>query len=130
MQDKIKINGKVAKFPRNSRTDHALKMLESIKVNPKKIWYIMIESQDDTLKMVKYNQLNGVNLYEYTKTLKEHYMQEYSEHPTIQEQISKIEVVGENVFSIIKNIPTNIILEDGRTLLFKIANDLMTILND
>lgn len=127
----IKITGKVAKFPKNTRADDALKMMETIKVNPNKLWYILIEAQDNTLKMIKYNQKNGVNLFDYTISLKNYYttISPLCECNDFKNKINNIEVIGEDTFSIIKNIPTDIILENGITLLSKIANDLILLLN-
>lgn len=128
----IKITGKVAKFPKNTRADDALKMMETIKINPNKLWYILIESQDDTLKMVKYNQKEGVNLKDYTNGLKTYYttISPLSECEEFKQKINLMEVIGEDAFSVIKNIPTDIILENGMTLLSKIANDLILLLNN
>lgn len=129
MENKIKITGKVAKFPKNTRADHALIMMETIKINPNKIWYILIESQDNVLKTVKYNQKNKLDLYMYTETLKQTYMKVFNDE-TVLEKINNIEVFGENDFSVMKNIPTDVILENGQTLLAKITSDLMLILNE
>lgn len=128
-KETIKIEGKVAKFPKNTKADQALRIMETIKVNPNKLWYILIESQDDTLKMVKYNQHTGVNLNDYTNGLKNYYLQS-SLSNECKEKIKLMEVVGEDTFSIIKNIPTDIILENGTTLISKIANDLISLLNN
>jgi hypothetical protein len=61
-QDTIQLNGKIIKFPKNTKASNALKFLEQVKVNPKHTWYIIIEDQEQDLKMVKYNRSQGVNL--------------------------------------------------------------------
>lgn len=123
----IKLTGKVAKFPNNTKAVKALKFLENVKVNPKKLWYIIIEDQGTDLKMVKYNRHSDLNLLEYTNELKQIYVNHYSETPEILEALNKITVEGELDFSIIKNIP-NVTLEGGQTLLSKISTDLIKLL--
>lgn len=125
----IKLTGKVAKFPNNTKAVKALKFLENVKVNPKKLWYIIIEDQGTDLKMVKYNRHSDVNLLEYTNELKQIYVNHYSQNPEILEALNKIVVEGELDFSIIKNIP-NVTLESGQTLLSKISTDLIKLLAD
>jgi hypothetical protein len=125
----IEFTGKIAKFPKNSKAVNALKFLEHIKVNPNKLWYIVIEDQGTDLKTVKYNRNQGVNLLLYTEKLKEEYIKIYSENnQNLCEKLSKIIVEGNNDFSLIKNIP-QIILETGQTLISKIATDLIKLLN-
>lgn len=125
----IKLTGKVAKFPNNTKAIKALKFLENVKVNPKKLWYIIIEDQGTDLKMVKYNRHSDVNLLEYTNELKQIYINHYGNSPEILEALNKISVEGELDFSIIKNIP-NVTLENGQTLLSKISSDLIKLLAD
>lgn len=126
--NKIELTGKIAKFPKNVKAVTALQYLEKIKVNQNKVWYILVENQDNELKMVKYNRTKGVNLLEYCAELKQHYRTKYKNDP-ILEKIETIEVIGENDFSIIRNIP-QIQLESGSTLLSKITSDLIKLLAD
>ena len=125
----IEFTGRIAKFPKNTKAVQALQFLEKIKVNPNKLWYILVESQDTELKMVKYNRSKGVNLINYTNELKSHYITKYLNEPNIVLAINKIIVEGENDFSIIKNIPI-LILENGQTLISKITTDLIKLLAD
>lgn len=125
--NKIEIKGKVARFPKGSKASNAITFLENIKVNPNKLWYIIIENQDNELRTVKYNKYNGVNLIEYTEQLKNFYLKKYENDSAIVEALNKITVEGEQHFSLIKNIP-NIIIEE-QLLLNKIMNDLITIIN-
>ena len=125
----IEFTGKIAKFPKNTKAVQALQFLEKIKVNPNKLWYILVESQDTMLKMVKYNRSKGVNLINYTTELKAHYVSVYQYEPTIIESINKITVEGEDGFSIIKNIP-QILLDNNQTLISKITSDLIKLLAD
>jgi len=123
----IKLTGKIAKFPNNTKAVKALKFLENVKVNPKKLWYIIIEDQGTDLKMVKYNRHSDLNLLEYTNELKQIYVNHYSNIPELSEALNKISVEGELDFSIIKNIP-HVTLEGGQTLLSKISSDLIKLL--
>lgn len=125
----VELNGKIAKFPKNTKAVKALQFLEKIKVNPNKLWYIVIEDQDNQLKTVKYNRSQGVNLLEYMNELKNVYQLKYKDNIEITEALQQIEVIGENDYSIIKNIPL-IILENGQKLISKIAFDLINLLAD
>lgn len=127
--NKVEFTGRIAKFPKNTKAKDALQFLERIKVNPNKLWYIIVEDQGTDLKMVKYNRSQGVNLLDYTADLKMHYLTKYANDASMSENIRKIEVIGENDFSVIKNIPP-IILEGGHTLLSKITMDLVKLLAD
>lgn len=118
--------GKVVRFPKNTKAVTALQQLEKIKVNPKKIWYLIIENQDNELKTVKYNRNNNINLLDYTNSLKNLYLQNCKDSFLI-EQIEQMIVVGEADFSIIKNIPS-IRFKDDQTLLSKITSDLIKLL--
>lgn len=123
----VQLNGKIAKFPKDTKAVKALQFLENIKVNPKKLWYIIIEEQDVNLKLVKYNRNNNVDLNKYTQKLKEYYLNKYKDDSTIFEQIKSINVVAEKDFSLIKNIPEISIGE--RKLVSIIANDLIKLLS-
>jgi len=123
----IEFLGKTVKFPKNSKAVKALQFLEHIKVNPNKMWYILIEDQGTELKTVKYNRSKGVNLLTYTNLLKEEYIKVYSNDSILSEKISQMYVEGESDFSLIKNIP-EIVLENGQTLISKITTDLIKLL--
>jgi hypothetical protein len=129
MEDNIRLHGKVAKFPKNSKASKALKFLEHVRVNPNKLWYILIEDQDTELKAVKYNRAKGVNLIEYTQKLKDYYLNEYKLNTEFCAKLNEIQLVGEADFSIIKNIP-QLMLENGQTLISKIASDLIKLLEN
>ena len=124
----IELKGKVAKFPNNTKAVKALQFLEHIKVNPNKLWYIVIEDQENQLKMVKYNRSKGVNLLEYVKELKNVYVIKYAQDVTITEALNNITVEGEDGFSVIKNIPQIVIPNTEQTLISKITSDLINLL--
>ncbi len=129
--NQISLTGKIARFPKNVKAFTALQYLEKIRVNPNKIWYIIVENQGNELKLVKYNRAKGVDLLEYTLELKNHYRIKYKGEDAIIEAIAKIDVTGEQDFSVIKNIPALTIDEStGLTLLSKITSDLIKLLAD
>lgn len=129
MADNIEFTGKIVKFPKNTKAVKALEFMETIKINPNKTWYIIIEDQETDLKMVKYNRCKGVNLLDYTNALKNQYIKFYTNNNQILEQLNNIIVDGESDFSIIKNIP-HIVLENNQTLISKITLDLIKLLAD
>lgn len=125
--NKVNLIGKIAKFPKNTKAVHALTFLEKIKVNPKKMWYIIIEDQEKDLKLVKYNRNNDISLKEYTLELKEYYKKKYKNDKNILEKIEKIHVDAEKDFSVIRDIP-NIVINE-KTLISIIASDLIKLLS-
>lgn len=127
INNNIELTGKIAKFPNDTKAVKAIKFLESVRANPNKLWYIIIEDQGTDLKMVKYNRALGVNLFDYTVKLKEFYCTYYKDQPEVLELFNNIIVDGENEFSIIRNIP-QIVLENNQTLISKIASDLIKLL--
>ncbi len=60
--DKIQIIGKIARFPKNVKPSKAYAFMENVKIPKNKIWYILIQRQNDELSMVKYNRAAGVDL--------------------------------------------------------------------
>lgn len=120
--DNIKLLGKVAKMPKNTKASSAYTFLERIKISKQKLWYILIEKQDNELQMIKYNNRKGVNLKVFVDNLKAY----YSHNDMLKEHIEKLEVVGEDKFSIIKNIPDVEI--DGKKLISILAEDLIKLL--
>lgn len=114
--------GKVAKFPKNVKASHAYNFLDNIKISKKKIWYIMVEKQDNELQMIKYNNSQGFNMIKFIETLKDF----YSTNDSIKEHVSKLEIGGNDKFSTIKNIPDVDI--NGHKLISILMNDLIKLL--
>lgn len=114
--------GKVAKFPKNVKASHAYNFLDNIKISKKKIWYIMVEKQDNELQMIKYNNSQGFNMVKFIETLKDF----YSTNDSIKEHVSKLEIGGNDKFSTIKNIPDVDI--NGHKLISILMNDLIKLL--
>jgi hypothetical protein len=118
----VNFYGKIAKFPKNVKASHAYNFLENIKVNKKHVWYIMVEKQDNELQMIKYNNHQGFDLNKFIESLKEH----YKNNESMKEYVEQLEIVGNDNFSIIKNIPN--ITINGKKLISIIMNDLIILL--
>lgn len=127
-KDNVDIIGKVAKFPNDVQAHKAYMFMENIKIAKNKVWYIMVQKQDDQLQMVKYNRVEGVNLNEFMLQLKEYYKHKYNDNTLLLSALENIEVVGEDKFSIIRNIPQ--ISIDNKPLISKITEDLIILLSN
>jgi hypothetical protein len=126
-EGKVETFGKVAKFPKNVKASKALNFLENVKISKKSIWYIMVESQDSELQMVKYNHKEGVDLNKFVNELKSYYITKCKGDKSLCESISKISVDGNDKFSKIKNISK--VKIDGKLLITKITEDLIRLLS-
>jgi hypothetical protein len=118
----INFIGKVAKFPKNTKSSKAYNYLENIKVSKKKLWYILIEKEQDGLQVIKYNNKMGFNLIDFVNELKNHYMKD----DLMKEQIEQLIIEGEDKFSVIRNIPDVEI--NGKKLISILTNDLIKLL--
>ena len=119
---KVSFYGKVAKMPNNTMASKSIQFLENIKVSKQKLWYILIQKQDDQLQMIKYNNKLGVDMNMFVEKLKLY----YDDNELIKEHISKLEIDGNDKFSIIKNIPKVEI--EGKKLISLITEDLLKLL--
>lgn len=97
----VKFIGKIVKMPKNVKAKNALCFLENIKVDKKKLWYILIEKDENELQCIKYNNKMGVDLKIFIDQLTTY----YSKDATISEHINNLMVEGNDKFSVIKNIP-------------------------
>jgi len=125
-QEDIKMIGKLAKFPKNTKASKAYNFLENVKISKNNIWYIMVEKQDDELQMIKYNYKKGVNLVKFVNELKNYYKTKFTED-NISESINNIYVDGTDKYSTIKNIP--LVEVGGRKLISIITEDLIKLLS-
>lgn len=125
-EGKVDFTGKVAKFPKNTKASKAYNFLENVKVSKKSIWYIMVE-KDNELQMVKYNYKEGVDLNKFVNELKTYYISKFKSNQKICESISKINVDGNDKYSMVRNIP-NVKL-DNKLLITKITEDLIRLLS-
>ena len=117
-EKKVQTYGRVAKFPRSVKASNAFNFLENVKISKKSIWYIMVESQDNELQMVKYNHKEGVKSY---------YINKNKGNKAICEAVSKIGVDGNDKYSKITNISK--IKIDNKLLITKITEDLIKLLS-
>jgi len=125
----VRLVGKVAKFPKNTKASNAYNFLENVKISKNKIWYILVEKQDNELQMVKYSTKSGVNLSEFVNELKNFYIEKYKGDDKLVRILEKIELVGDENgnYSSIKNIPN--LSVDGKKLIRKITEDLTNLLS-
>ena len=121
--NKVLQYGKVVKFPKNTKASHAYNFLENIKAPKNKLWYILIEKDENGLQIVKYNNSEGFDLSVFVNELKMF----YSQNEKLNENILKMKVVGDENFATILNIP-DIELENGQKLISKITSDLVALL--
>lgn len=119
---KAQFYGKVARLPKD--TD-AKKFLENIKIPKNDLWYVLVEKQDNELHMVKYNQ-EGVNANQFVAELKMHYLKHFENKEKIKKLIDQIQVVGNDNFSIIKNVPD--VKIGDKKLVTRITEDLIKLL--
>jgi hypothetical protein len=125
-ESNVDFTGKVAKFPKNTKASKAYNFLENVKVSKKSIWYIMVE-KDNELQMVKYNYKEGVDLNKFVNELKTYYISKFKTNKKICESVSKINVDGNDKYSMVRNIP-NVKLDD-KLLITKITEDLIRLLS-
>lgn len=123
----IQMYGKVAKFPKNIKPSNAYKFLENIKVDPEKLWYILLQQKENHLQMIKYNNTKGVNLNEFLSGLKEYYLNSKLDE-SVKKEIEKIEIIGEDYHVTVKNVPNVIINE--KMMITQVIEDLIKILRN
>lgn len=129
MEDKDKyvhLYGKVAKMPKNTKAKSALTFLENIKVSKKKLWYILIEKDENELQCIKYNNKMGVNLKLFIEDLKEY---NKNQDQILYEHMQNLKIEGNQLFSIIKNIP-DIEIKPGKKLITFLTEELIQLLKD
>jgi len=114
----VQFTGKVAKMPRNTKAKSAYTFLENIKVSKSKLWYILIEKDENELQCIKYNNKMGVNLTLLIEGMKSYY--EKDEH--IHKYIDELKIEGNDKFSVIKNIPDIEILPGKKMIAFLTEN--------
>lgn len=118
----VTFHGKIAKFPKNTKAKKAYNFLENIKVSKTKLWYILIEKEDNGLQVIKYNNKLGVDLYDFVTELKNY----YSTNEELSPYIEQLTIEGEDKFSIIKNISD--VEFDGKKLITILTSDLIKLL--
>ena len=122
-EQKVNLYGKVAKMPKNVKAKSALNFLENIKVSKKKLWYILIEKDENELQCIKYNNKMGVDLTSFVKELKEYHKKD----PIISGFMEKLTIEGNDKFSIIKNIP-DVEITSGKKMITFLTENLIQLL--
>jgi hypothetical protein len=124
MEDKkVNLYGKVAKMPKNIKAKSALTFLENIKVSKKKLWYILIEKDENELQCIKYNNKMGVNLKVFVEQMKEYHKKDKQ----LYEHIKDLKIEGNDKFSIIKGIP-DIEIKPGKKMITFLTEELIQLL--
>jgi len=123
--EKVSFFGKVAKMPKNIKAKNAYNFLENIKVSKKKLWYILIEKDENELQCIKYNNKMGVNLKVFIEEMTEYYKKD----ELISEHIKNLTIEGSPCFSVIKNIPDIEILP-GKKMITFLTENLIQLLKD
>lgn len=123
--ERVNFYGKVAKMPKNVKAKNAYTFLENIKASKSKLWYILIEKDDNQLQCIKYNNKMGVNLKLFVEQLKEY----HSKDEELHENISKLTIEGNKHFSIIKNIP-DVEVKPGKKMITFLTDELIQLLKD
>jgi len=124
MEDKkVNLYGKVAKMPKNTKAKSALTFLENIKVSKKKLWYILIEKDENELQCIKYNNKMGVNLKVFIEQMKEYHKKDKQ----LYECIKDLRIEGNDKFSIIKGI-TDVEVKPGKKMITFLTEELIQLL--
>ncbi len=121
--EKVNFYGKVAKMPKNVKAKSAYNFLENIKVSKKKLWYILIEKDENELQCIKYNNKMGVNLKEFVEQVKEYHKKD----KVLFEHINKLTIEGNDKFSIVKNIP-DVEVKPGKKMITFLTEELIQLL--
>jgi hypothetical protein len=128
-ENKVRLVGKVAKFPKNVKAKAGFSFLENIRIPKKKLWYFIIEKEtiiDDNeyeeIQVIKYNNKQGVDCKAFVETLKEHYKKDEQ----MYDHIKNLIIDGSENFSTIRNIHNVEI--NGKKLISIITEDLIRLL--
>jgi hypothetical protein len=116
------VKGKVAKI-KNTKSG-AKQVVETVKNSRNMLWYVLVEKQDSELKMIKCK--GDLNMTKFVNELKSYYTKTYSKDLALCEKINRIEIVGDQKITAIKNVPS--ISINGISLLQKITEDLIELL--
>lgn len=128
----VNFYGHVAKFPRNVKAQNAYMFLEKVKVPKNRVWYVFVEPQLSAdggaaeLQMLKYNRVEGVNLHDFVQELCSYYAEAFAGEPAVLEALSRLEVVGEDKFAVIKNISP--VKMGGMPMVARVMGDLIKLL--
>lgn len=118
----INFFGKIAKLPKKSKPSNAVNFLEKIKISKQRLWYLIVEKQDDELQMIKYNNRCNINITLFLENLKDY----YSNNTELHEHINGLIIEGSDRFTSIKNIPN--IDVNGKKFITIIMEDIIKLL--
>ena len=121
--EKVNFYGKVAKMPKNVKAKNAYNFLENIKVSKKKLWYILIEKDENELQCIKYNNKMGVNLKLFVEQIKEYHKKDEN----ISKYINELVIEGNDKFSVIKGIQ-NVEIKPGKKMITFLTEELIQLL--
>lgn len=121
--EKVNFYGKVARMPKNVKAKSAYTFLENIKVDKKKLWYILIEKDENELQCIKYNNKMGVNLKEFVEQITEYHKKDTQ----LFEYIKSLTIEGNDKFSVIKNIP-DVEIKPGKKMITFLTEELIQLL--
>lgn len=122
-EKKVNFYGKVAKMPKNTKAKNAYNFLENIKVSKKKLWYILIEKDENELQCIKYNNKMGVNLKLFIEQMKEYHKKDKE----LYEHIKNLKIEGNDKFSIIKGIE-DVEIKPGKKMITFLTEELIQLL--
>ncbi len=126
-KEDVKMLGRVARFPKNTKASKAYNFLENVNISKKSIWYILVEQMDNELQCVKYNNKEGVDLNKFVNELKGYYITKNKTNKLLCEAIARIAVDGNDKYSRITNIAK--VKVDDKLLITKITEDLIRLLS-
>ena len=90
---------------------------------------VMVEKEvtaGEELHIIKYNKDHKWDINTFVSELKSYYIKKYGDDKKVLAQLEAIQIVGNDKFSIIKNIPS--ICIDGKTIVGKITEDLIKLI--
>ena len=122
-EKKVEFFGKVAKMPKNIKAKNAYNFLENIKVSKKKLWYILIEKDENELQCIKYNNKMGVNLNEFVNEIKAY----HSKDEEMAKYMNELFIEGNDKFSIIKGIK-DVEVKPGKKMITFLTEELIQLL--
>ena len=104
-KEKMVFEGKIVKFPLNTKTSDAYKILEHNKISKDKLNYIFVQHENDKISVAKYNQKAEFKLLEFVNSL----FKVYNKNEQLRESLKDIKLSGNDTFFIIQNIPSDFI---------------------
>lgn len=97
----IKFVNKIAVFEKVIKAQDAFLFLETAKIDNKKLWYFLMDRNESTLQVVKYNPKEGFNLKELVEGVITHYKSLDSIKKHLNEDLS---VDGTNEYVVVSNL--------------------------